>query len=134
MRNERFDDAVSAILSTDTRYPREAYTLITAALDYTLRGLHADRRPHDDGPEGPHVTGKQLAEGLRDYMLSEFGPFAKGLLDDLNIRSTDDIGELVYNLIDVGAFGKTDRDKKSDFHAVYDFEEAFVLPFRCEHD
>ena len=132
MRNERFDDAVNAILSTDTRYPREAYTLITAAL--ALRGLHADRRPHDDGPEGPHVTGKQLAEGLRDYMLSEFGPFAKGLLDDLNIRSTDDIGELVYNLIDVGAFGKTDRDKKSDFHAVYDFEEAFVLPFRCEHD
>ena len=33
-----------------------------------------------------------------------------------------------------GAFGKTDSDKKSDFHAVYDFEEAFVLPFRCEHD
>ena len=96
MRNERFDDAVSAILSTDTRYPREAYTLIT--------------------------------------MLSEFGPFAKGLLEDLNINSTDDIGELVYNLIEVGAFGKTDSDKKSDFHAVYDFEETFVLPFRCEHD
>ena len=134
MRNERFDDAVSAILSTDTRYPREAYTLITAALDYTIRGIHADRRPHDDSPEGPHVSGQQLAEGLRDYMLSEFGPFANGLLEDLNINSTDDIGELVYNLIEVGAFGKTDSDKKSDFHAVYDFEETFVLPFRCEHD
>ena len=120
MRNERFDDAVSAILSTDTRYPREAYTLITAALDYTIRGIHADRRAQDD--DGPHVSGQQLAEGLRDYMLS------------VNINSTDDIGELVYNLIEVGAFGKTDSDKKSDFHAVYDFEETFVLPFRCEHD
>ena len=134
MRNERFDDAVSAILSTDTRYPREAYTLITAALDYTIRGIHAEHRALDDSSEGPHVSGQQLAEGLRDYMLSEFGPFAKGLLEDLNINSTDDIGELVYNLIEVGAFGKTDSDKKSDFHAVYDFEETFVLPFRCEHD
>ncbi len=136
MRNERFDDAVSAILSTDTRYPREAYTLVTAALDHAIRARRAERRDEgrEEGPEGPHVSARQLAEGLRDYMLAEFGPFAKGLLDDLNLRSTDDIGNLVYNLIGVGAFGQSKDDKRSDFHALYDFHEAFVEPYLCEHE
>lgn len=133
MRNETFEQAVTKILEKDDTYPRAAYGLLTAALDYTVRALRSDRGGEggDDRPQ--HVTGRQLAEGLRDYMLSEYGPFAKGLLDDLNIQRTDDIGRIVYNLIDVGAFGKTKEDRIEDFHAVYDFTEAFVVPFLPYH-
>ncbi len=134
MRNETFEQAVARILAKDSRYPREAYSLLPAALDHTVRALRADRREEggDDRPQ--HVSGRQLAEGLRDYVLAEYGPFAKGILDDLNIRRTDDIGNIVYNLIDVGAFGKTDEDRLEDFHDVYDFREAFVEPYLCYHD
>lgn len=134
MHNETFEKAVSRILAEDNRYPREAYALLPAALDHTVRALRSGRHEEggDDRPQ--HVSGRQLSEGLRDYMLAEYGPFAKGLLDDLNIRSTDDIGNIVYNLIKVGAFGKTEEDKLEDFHAVYDFNEAFVAPYLCYHD
>lgn len=132
MRNEIFEQAVSKILAKDATYPRAAYSLLPAALDYTVRALRADRgEAGDDRPQ--HVTGRQLSEGLRDYMLAEYGPFAKGLLDDLNIHRTDDIGRIVYNLIDVGAFGKTAEDRQEDFHAVYDFREAFVDPYIPYH-
>ncbi len=130
MRNETFDKAVSEILRHDAQYPRAAYELLPAALDYTVRNLRMEHRCEPDDASRQHVTGRQLAEGLRDYMLAEYGPFAKGMLDDLNIFRTDDIGNIVYNLIRVGAFGKTEEDRLEDFHAVYDFEKAFVEPYR----
>lgn len=133
MRNELFENAVSRILAKDSRYPREAYALLPAALDHTVRALRTEHPAEGEADRAQHVTGRQLAEGLRDYMIAEYGPFAKGLLDDLNIRSTDDIGNIVYNLIDVGAFGKTAEDRLEDFHAVYDFHAAFVEPYIPYH-
>ncbi len=130
MKNEIFDEAVTKILAEDTTYPRSAYNLLPAALDYTVRAVHRNSRAHsaEDSPS-QHVTGRQLSEGFRDYMLSVYGPFAKDILDDLRIRATSDIGALVYNLIKVGAFGRTDKDRIEDFDNIYDFHEAFVVPY-----
>ncbi len=129
MKNEIFDEAVSKILEADKTYPRSAYNLLPAALDYTVRNVHRHCRAQGGDDQPQHVTGKQLSEGFRDYMLSVYGPFAKDILDDLSIRRTRDIGELVYNLIKVGAFGRTEKDRIEDFDEVYDFEEAFVKPY-----
>ena len=41
-------------------------------------------------------------------------------------------GKMVFNLIEVGAFGKSERDQKEDFIDVYDFEVVFVDPFLPE--
>lgn len=121
MRNEQFDEAVNRILAFDTRYPAQAYVTISNALAYTLRALTMR-----DG----HVSGRQLSEGFRDYILNEYGPFSRSILNKLNLHETDDLGNLVYNLIRVGAFGKTDQDRREDFHAVYSFEQAFDEPFQ----
>ena len=134
MRNERFDSALDSILAGDTRYPRDAYHLLSAALDHTIRAVYAERRSAGDGPEDRHISGRQLAEGFRDYLLGEYGPFARYILEDLRLRTTDDIGNLVFNLVAVGAFGKSENDKRSDFHDLYDFHETFVEPFLCEHE
>lgn len=124
MRDKRFDKAVAQILEQDNRYPARAYDLMPAVIDYTVRHPAPADPNEPPRPQG-HVSGRQLAIGFRDYLLAEFGPFAADLLDEINIRSTDDIGNLVYNLISVGVFGKTNADSRADFHAVYDFKEAF---------
>ena len=41
------------------------------------------------------------------------------------VRTTDDLGEIVFNMIDIGQMRKTRKDKREDFHGVYDFDEAF---------
>jgi uncharacterized repeat protein (TIGR04138 family) len=51
------------------------------------------------------------------------------VFDSWGIRSCEDIGNMVFNLISAGVFGKTDEDSIEDFKNVYDFEEAFVRPF-----
>ena len=48
------------------------------------------------------------------------------------IRSTEDIGHMVFNLIGAGIFGKTEEDSIEDFKNVFDFHEAFVKPFEPE--
>ena len=51
------------------------------------------------------------------------------LLDEWGLSKTQDVGKMVFNLIEVGAFGKSKYDQQEDFEEVYDFHEAFVFPF-----
>ena len=48
------------------------------------------------------------------------------------VRSSEDIGNMVFNLVKVGIFGKTDEDTVESFREGYDFADAFVIPFRPE--
>jgi uncharacterized repeat protein (TIGR04138 family) len=48
------------------------------------------------------------------------------------VRRGEDFGEMVYNFIREGVFGKTETDSIEDFKGGYDFHEAFVLPFLPE--
>ncbi len=48
------------------------------------------------------------------------------------MRSCEDVGNMVFNLVNAGAFGKTDEDTIESFRQGYDFREAFVIPFLPE--
>jgi hypothetical protein len=37
---------------------------------------------------------------------------------------------MVYQLIALGTFGKSDKDSIEDFKNAYTFHDAFVVPFR----
>ena len=54
------------------------------------------------------------------------------VFDSWGVHSCEDIGNMVFNLIGAGVFGKTEEDSIEDFKNVYDFEEAFVKPFAPE--
>ena len=79
-----------------------------------------------------HVSGKELAEGIRDYALQEFGPLALTVLRTWGIQRTEDFGELVFHLVEAGKLGKTEKDTRADFAHVYDFDEVFARPFEAE--
>ena len=126
MHCPNFDDAVDQILREDDRYDREAYLFLQEALDCTIKIL---KRPAD-APR--HVSGRELNEGIRHYAITEFGPVAKRVLNAWGIRSTEDFGEIVFNLVGKGVLGKTESDRKEDFADGFDFDEAFVRPFLPE--
>ena len=52
------------------------------------------------------------------------------VLDHWRVRCCEDIGAIVFNLINAKVFGKTDHDTLDDFRGGYSFEEAFVEPLR----
>ena len=52
------------------------------------------------------------------------------VFDYWGLRSCEDVGNMVFNLVRIGVFGKTDEDTLESFRAGYDFQDAFVAPFR----
>jgi uncharacterized repeat protein (TIGR04138 family) len=107
------------LVRRDPRYSREAYRFVSDALEHTVSKL-SERR---------HVTGQELSQGIKDYALREFGPLAREVFRSWGVRSTADFGEIVYNLIEIGVMGKTDEDRREDFHNVYDLNAAFEEGF-----
>jgi uncharacterized repeat protein (TIGR04138 family) len=51
------------------------------------------------------------------------------LMKEWGIRQCRDIGEMVFQLIDEGMFGKQDSDSLDDFSEIFDLEDALSRPF-----
>lgn len=130
-------DDLAGILARDSRYAFGAYLFVLEALEFTkvLRRKARTRRraPRGQGEAGAHhVTGQELCDGARLLALQQYGMMALAVLHRWGVRSTADLGEIVFNLIAAGDLEKTPADSRADFDDVFDFEAAFrrdyVLP------
>ena len=107
--------ALREIMKRDDRFPMGAYHFVREALDYT--NAMKERTGH--------VSGQELLEGIRIFAVEQFGPLSLSVFHNWNVRRTEDFGEIVFNMVESGILGKTDKDSKEDFAAGYDFEETF---------
>ena len=110
------DNPLERILAKDPRFKPEAYVFVHDALGHTWSRLDHRR----------HVTGRELLDGIKDLALKRYGPMAKAVLNSWGVRTTDDFGAIVFNLVDAELLSKTEEDHIEDFHDVYDFDEVFV--------
>ncbi|MGC2627719.1 MAG: Minf_1886 family protein, partial [Candidatus Udaeobacter sp.] len=120
MQKIGFAEALESVVGSDPRYQRDGYIFLRDALDFTTK-----QQKKVKGVSVRHVSGPELLDGVRQYALKEFGPLVMTVFDSWGIRSCEDIGHMVFNLIGAGVFGKTEQDSIEDFKNVYDFEEAF---------
>src|SRR5881396_4184815 len=127
MQKIGFAEALDSIVTSDPRYGRGAYVFLRDALDFTTK-----QQKKIKGVSVRHVTGPELLDGVRRYALKEFGPMVITVFDNWGIHSCEDVGNIVFNLIGAGVFGKTEEDSIEHFKNVYDFEEVFVKPFAPE--
>lgn len=124
MQKTDFHDAVEEVLKSNPNYSADAYYFLQEVL---LQAVEKQRKL--SGGENKHVSGFELLESFRERMLKQFGPMSMTLLGEWGVSCTEDVGKMVFNLIEVGAFGKSKQDEEKDFVEVYDFEEVFVMPF-----
>ncbi len=108
---ERFAE----LLRSDQRYHPEAYSFIFEALDYAVRMKSGSKAAESGSTLQQHVTGQDLLEGMRRYALESFGCLAYSVITSWGIQSTEDVGEMVFNLVDHGLMGKQESDTKEDF-------------------
>jgi len=101
-----------------------------------LRGLHkagqlppdiagALRRIGSLAKMNRHVTGQQLCRAVRDTALKRWGLLARTVLARWNIRGTEDIGAVIFALVENDWLQKQPTDRLEDFNHVFSFEEAF---------
>jgi uncharacterized repeat protein (TIGR04138 family) len=109
------EQVMDRLRERNPRYRETAYVFLISALHYVLQRLDETR----------HISGPELAEGVRDLAIERFGPMARTVLEHWGICSTVDVGEIVFALVDCGILIKQDEDSLDDFLGVFDFEEVF---------
>jgi len=107
--------ALAEIRRRDGKFNERAYVFVLAALEFAQTKLTARR----------HLTGGELAWACRDFALEQFGMLAATVLAHWGIHATEDFGQIVFLLIDVGLLARQPTDRLEDFERVYDFAEVF---------
>ncbi|MEM9017155.1 MAG: Minf_1886 family protein, partial [Verrucomicrobiota bacterium] len=125
MERPNFDEAVKTIVGEGSPYHADAYHFLREALEETVTRLR-----EDELIEHRHVSGPELLEGVVEHARKEFGSMAKSVLETWKIEAGEDIGRMVFQLIEVGAFGRSEEDSPADFTGVVDLQEELLKPYR----
>ena len=111
---------MSEIAEQSPEYELDALLFVHSALDYAL-AHYSQNAPG----VSRHLTGAELSEGVRLFAIEQFGEMAYFTLNSWGLKSTYDIGCIVFKMIDKEVFSKQEGDSLDDFRNVYSFKEAF---------
>ena len=116
--------ALEAAAAKDPRYDIQAYMFVCDGVEHTCKMLGERRDIH----------GHELLDGLCDLALEHYGYLADRVLEHWGVRRTDDFGEIVFSLVEVGLLGTSSHDSKDDFHEVFDLAPTLRERYRIELD
>ena len=119
MEAPTLNETLGQMQRRNPRFAMEAYVFV-------LGGLHR-RLAELDRPR--HISGAELAGAGRDLAIDRFGLLARVVLEHWGVHSTEDIGEIVFLLVDHGVLAKQETDRREDFADVFSFEEVFELEY-----
>ena len=99
----------------EARYAEGAYLFVLAALEYAQERLVVRR----------HINGRELAFAYRDLAIARYGVMSRIVLESWGVRSTEDIGAVVFTLVELGFLASLPSDTRDHFVGVYDFVDSF---------
>jgi uncharacterized repeat protein (TIGR04138 family) len=109
------DGIMDRIRLHEPRFDERAYLFVLAALEFCQQRLDERR----------HINGRELALACRDLALDRYGVMAGLVLDHWGVRSSADIGAVVFTLVDLGLLMSQPTDTRDEFAEVFDFGQAF---------
>lgn len=109
------DGIMEQIRLREPRFEEGAYLFVLAALESAQTNL-VNRR---------HISGAELAIACRDLALERYGVMARLVLERWGIVTTDDIGAVVFTLVELGLLASLPSDTRQAFQEVFDFATAF---------
>ena len=124
---------VSHLRRSQLRYHAHAYDFVFAALKYMQEQLGRNTS-NDPDDEDTHLTGVELLYGIRDLARKQYGFLTITVFAHWGVRTTEDFGRIVFELIELDKMKKTDRDQLSDFYDVYSFRQAFIDEYEIKTD
>lgn len=108
------DGIMDMIRLRERRFHEHAYLFVLAALELCQSRL-VDRR---------HIAGRELALACRDLAIERYGVLARTVLDHWGVRTTADLGDIVFILVDLGLLMSQPGDSRDDFVDVFEFDRA----------
>lgn len=107
-------DAIFELSKKHGKYSPGAYILVFEVLDFVSKETKEPKR---------HLTGRQLALAAFTYSLYKYGRLAKVVWENLNMHSSEDLGQIVFHLVDEQLIGKQEEDRVEDFDGIYAIED-----------
>jgi len=112
----------------------EAYEFVCDAVTFTSERLGRAHKEDEVEEVDHHVSGAELLLGVCDLAVTTFGMMAPVVFRLWNVKTTDDVGKMVFNLIRVGRLSKSDRDTPEDFHDLFDLSQTLADGFELTID
>lgn len=109
------DEILDRLKTRNPRFDGQAYLFLLSSLQRVIREMEKPR----------HISGPELAAGARTLALERFGLLARTVLEHWGIHSTEDLGEIVFALVEAGILVAEPGDRIEDFRGLFEFEEAF---------
>lgn len=109
------DEVLDQLQERNPRFHPRSYVFVLQALHSVIQSLDEPR----------HITGRELTEGVRELAIGQYGPLARTVLEHWGIHETEDVGRVVFAMVEQGILVKEDDDDPQDFENLFDFEEAF---------
>lgn len=119
---QSFEDAVDTIMSSHPEYAPDAYHFMRTALDSASRRFNKTAA-------NPHLSAEELYLGFCAALLEEYGPLAKAVTEHWGIFQSSDVGAIVYNLIEVGVFGRQESDTQAQFDHLRRIDDILNEPY-----
>lgn len=113
------DGVMDRLRLIEPRFDERAYLFVLSALEFSQTRL----------PERRHISGPELAAACRELALQRFGVMARMVLEHWGVKSTADIGVVVFALVELGLLISQPTDSKNDFIDIFDFDRAFELDY-----
>ena len=107
----------------DRPFDPAAYEFVLQSLDRAIRHLDPPR----------HISGSELLEGVSREARREFGPMAAHVLKHWGISGAEDIGTIVFDLVDRGILARNEEDQPEDFAGANDFLGRLESEYYRDH-
>lgn len=128
--------------STEDEKDEEEEEEDTRALDYDAKKFasfpFADEEEEDSGADAQDedsegVTVEQICVVAVEYATRAYGLMARTILSRLGLRTTGDLGDAVYKMIDAGLICPSEGETRADFDDVFDLGEELERRFKFHY-
>jgi len=120
VKKSKMKKSLEQITKEDSRYNHRAVRFVYEGLGYTVQNVATAPR---------HVSGQTLCEGLKKLAVERWGRLAMLVLNNWGVKTTRDLGEIVFLLIKHNWLTAQPTDSIDDFNDVFDFETALKNHF-----
>ena len=134
MTPEQIRERIAHIAVTDGRYDQAAFYFVNDVVAAAVKWLKSgEMKPRDvaasRGEEGVnfHISGFELLEAFRRLARERWGCLARDVLERWGVSSTEDVGEIVFLMVEDEEleWKRRDSDTKDEFKNGYDFHSVF---------
>jgi uncharacterized repeat protein (TIGR04138 family) len=128
------DPRILELCRESPHFAYEAYEFVCEAVTFTMKRLGRANAESPEPMPDQHVSGAELLRGVCDLAIREFGMMAPVVFKQWGVRTTDNIGTIVFKLINVDLLSRSDRDAPEDFHELFDLHRTLAEGFELMLD